>query len=331
MRFAPFHLSFYSVIFAIAIFFAPSYVYAAYLFKDGKFINIKEMATLPVEEHYNLGIQALQTNNWNEAIHQFRIVTINFPESSWGKDAFYFLAVSYFQDGDMDLANRNFSEYLQTNSNPQYFEECFRYKLAIADAFKKGHKRHLFGYETLPQWVPDKDLSIAIYDEITHALPNHELAAKAHLSKADHLRKQQEFRPSIESLQTIIRKFPKSEFASKAYTQIAKIYLCQAALDTHNPDILALAEINRKKFRQDFPRDQNLHLVDTYITQMQEVFATALYETGQLYERKKQPKAAVLYYHNGCCQFPNTKAATLCKERFNELQEYAKELQLTTP
>ena len=304
---------------------------AAYLYKDGKFIHTQDMATLPVEEHYNLGMQALQDKNWIEAIHQFRVVTINFPLSSWGKEAFYFLAISYFQEGDKDLANQNLSEYLRSNSNPKYFEETFSYKLAIADAFKNGEKRHLFGYEKLPQWMPDKDLSITIYDEIIQSLPNHELAAKALLSKADHLKKQQEYRQSIESLQQIIRKFPKSEFASKAYAHIAKVYLQQAKQDAHNPDILALAIINKKKFSQDFPRDQKLAQVDAAIVEMKEIFATALYDIGQLYERKKQPKASVLYYHNAITQFPDTKVALLCKERLNELHEHAEDLKLSTP
>lgn len=312
------------VIFAVC-----SSLQAGYLFKDGKFIHTKDMATLSVEEHYNLGIEAIKEKNWVEAIHQFRVVTINFPLSSWGKEAFYFLAISYFQDGDKDLANQNLSEYLRLNANPKFFEESFQYKLAIADAFKNGEKRHLFGYEKLPQWMPDRDLSITIYDEIIQSLPNHELAAKALLSKADLLQSKQEWRQSIESLQQIIRKFPKSEYASSAYANIATVYLEQAKQDAHNPDILALAIINKKKFSQDFARDQKLDAVDTSICEMKEIFAQALYDIGQLYERKKQPKASVLYYHSAISQFPDTKVATLCKERLNELHEHAEELKLS--
>jgi outer membrane protein assembly factor BamD (BamD/ComL family) len=308
-----------------------SSVDAGYLFKDGRFIHTKEMATLPVEEHYSLGMTALQNQNWEEAVYQFRIVIINFPDSSWGKEAFYFLGVSYFHHGDKDLANENFSKYLHENANPKYFEESFRYKLAIGDAFKKGEKRHLFGYENLPQWMPDKDHSITIYDEVIQSLPNHELSAKALLAKADHLRKELQFRPAIENLQLVIRKFPKSEYASKAYAHIAKVYLEQAKQDSNNPDILQLALINKKKFTQEFPRDKKLPAIESGIAEMKELFATALYETGQLYERKKQPKAAVLYYHNATTQFPDTKIALLCKERLTELHQHAEELTLSIP
>lgn len=301
---------------------------AAYIFNNGRLIDAKDIATLPVDEHYNLGVQALTKKDWEEAIHQFRIVTINFPLTSWGKESYYFLAVAYFQHDDMDMANQNLSTYLQENANPTYFEETFQYKLAIADAFKKGAKRHLFGYEKLPAWMPDQDLALTIYDEIIASLPNNEIAAKALLSKGDLLRKREEFRPSIDAYSQVIRKFPKSESSSNAYWLISKVYLQQAELDVHNPDILALAQINLKKFMQDFPRDEKIQKAEDNLHNMKEIFATALFETGQFYERKKQPKASVLYYHNAIMQFPDTKVAKNCKERMDALQSYVDEIEL---
>lgn len=302
---------------------------AAYVFRNGKLIDAKDLATLPVEEHYNMGINALNNKDFNEAKHQFRIVTINFPHTSWGKEGFYFLGASYYHDDDKDLANQSFSAYLQENPNPKYFEETFQYKLAIADAFKKGAKRHIFGFEKLPAWMPDKDLAIAIYDEIISSLPNNDMAAKAYLSKADLLRKREEYRSSIEAFQQIIRKFPRSDFAAKAYVQIARTYLQQAQIDVHNPDILPLAQINLKKFTQDFPRDEKIKQAEENLLEMKEIFACALFETGQFYERKKQPKASVLYYHSAIVQFPDTKVAASCKERIEALQPYADEIQLS--
>lgn len=303
---------------------------AAYVLRNGKLIDVKDLATLPVEDHYNLGVAALTKEDWNEAIHQFRIVTINFPATSWGKEAYYFLGVAYFQADDKDMANQNLSSYLQENAHPTYFEETFQYKLAIADAFKKGAKRHLFGYEKLPAWMPDKDLALSIYDEIIASLPNNDIAAKALLSKGDLLRRREEFRPSIDAYNQVIRKFPKSEFAATAYSLISRVYLQQAQIDVHNPDILPLAQINIKKFAQDFPRDEKIQKAEDMLHEMKEIFANALYDTGQFYERKKQPKASVLYYHTATIQFPDTKVAKSCKERLDALQPYADEIELTT-
>ncbi len=301
---------------------------AAYVLKNGRLIDTKDIATLPVEDHYNLGTRALNAENWEEAVHQFRVVTINFPDSSWAKEAYYFLGVSYYYADDKDLANQNLSTYLQENAHPNFFEETFQYKLAIADAFKKGAKRHLFGHEKMPAWMPDTDLALTIYDEIITSLPHSETAAKALLSKGDLLRKREEFRSSIDTYNQVIRKFPKTEHASNAYSLISRVYLLQAQVDVHNPDILPLAQINLKKFIQDFPRDEKIQKTEDNLHEMKEIFANALYETGQFYERKKQPKASVLYYHTSLMQFPDTQVAKSCKERLDALKPYADEIEL---
>ena len=302
---------------------------AAYILKNGKLIDTKDIATLPVEEHYNLGVAALNKKDWEEAVHQFRIVTINFPDTSWAKESYYFLGVSYYQVDDKDMANQNFSTYLQENAHPTYYEETFQYKLAIGDAFfRKGAKRHFFGMEKLPAWMPDKDLALAIYEEVIASMPHNDLAAKALLSKGDLLRKREEFRQSIDAYNQVIRKFARTEFAATAYARIARGYLQQAELDTHNPDILALAQINLKKFAQDFPRDDKVQKAEDMLHEMREIFASALFETGQFYERKKQPKASVLYYHTAATDYPDTKVAKSCKERLDALQPYCEEIEL---
>jgi outer membrane protein assembly factor BamD (BamD/ComL family) len=304
---------------------------AAYVLRNGKLIDTKDIATLTVEEHYRLGVAALEKKDWEEAIHQFRIVTINFPQTSWGKEAYYFLGVSYYQSGDKDLANQNLTTYLKENSHPNYFEETFQYKLAIADAFKKGARRHLWGMEKMPAWMPDKDLAIEIYDEIITSLPNNELAAKALISKGDLLRKREDYRQAIEAYTQVVRKFPRTEVAALCYGKISRSYLQQAQADVHNPDILPLAQINLKRFSQDFPQGEKVQQVEDNLHEMKEIFANALFETGQFYERKKQPKASVLYYHTACVQFPDTKIAKNCRERLDALQAYVEEIQLNTP
>jgi outer membrane protein assembly factor BamD (BamD/ComL family) len=314
-----------------ALFFFSAPLFAAYIIKNGTFIDTKDLATLSVEEHYNLGIAAIEAKNWQEAVHQFRVVTINFPLSSWASEASYFLGISYFHTDDYELADKNISLYLRENQNPKYFEECFQYKLAIANAFASGAKKHLFGVEKMPQWIGAEELALPLYDEIASSLPNHELAAKALLAKASYQHQTEQFKESIETCQTLIKKFPHSEFAARGYASTSLNYYKLAQQDTNNPDILPLAEINLRKFSQEFPRDEQIQVAQNQIVEIKELLANALFETGRFYERKKQPKASVLYYHRACMQYPETKAAACSKERLQQLDSYVKEIALAPP
>ncbi len=308
----------------MCVFFVITYcpIHAGYLYKNGKLIDEKYIATLPLEEHYALGIKALKEKNWEEAATQFRIVTINFPTATRTKDAYYFLGVCLYHQGDEDSANDNFNSYLKIENSPKYFEETFQYKLAIANAFKNGARKHLFGFEKMPRVFSSRSHAIEIYDEIIAALPNHELAAKALMGKAQVLSQKERYRESIEAYQTVIRKFPKTEYAAKSYSAISEVFLKQSNCELQNPDILALAQINAKKFAQDFPRDENVQNSQEKISEMKELLAQELYETGCLYERKKEPGASVLYYQAAIDEYPNTKVAQKCKERLHSLEKY---------
>ena len=294
---------------------------AAYVFQNGKLMDVKEAATHTLEEHYTLGIEAIKKKEWKEAITQFRIVTINFPDAIQSKEAFYFLGVSYYHNEEMDLANENFSEYLKKEATPKYFEQVFQYKLAIADAFKNGAKKHLFGARVLPQLMGDKDLAIALYDEVANTFPNDELAAKAWLAKGELFREKENFRQAIEAYQTVIKKFSRTDFAAMAYTAISDAYFNQAKLEHQNPDLLALAQINLKRFSQEFPRDARAETAQQQLSEMKESLAASIYETGCFYERKSQPQASFLYYNNVISQFPETHAAQMSKERIAVLQQ----------
>ncbi len=310
-----------------ALVFSLSSLEAAYIFKNGTIMDVRDIADRPLQDHFNLGIQALQKKDYKEAVRQFRICVLNFPEADLGQEALYYLGVSYFHEGDMDLANRKLSAYLEKHITSKHFEECFRYKMAIADAFKHGARKHLFGYEKMPQVFSSKDEAIKIYDEVVQALTNHSLAAEALFSKASLLRKEKSYKLAIEAYNTLIKKFPKHDLACKCYLKIAEVYYKQSHSEFHNPDLLQLSELNIKKFKQGFPKDaQGLAAAEKYLQEMQEVYATGLYETGCLYERKDAPKASVLYYQEAIAAFPNTKIAAQCHARLAALQSYADEM-----
>src|SRR5690242_10262441 len=105
---------------------------APYMLKNGHLIDVQDMATLPIDQHLALGMEALKQKNWQEAVHQFRILTTSFPGADLAKEGHYFLGVAYYHLGDADLANRNLSLYLVENEGGDHYLETLQYKLAIA-------------------------------------------------------------------------------------------------------------------------------------------------------------------------------------------------------
>jgi outer membrane protein assembly factor BamD (BamD/ComL family) len=293
---------------------------AAFTIKNGKIMNAEVVATMSVQEHYGLLLEAVQNENWDVVIQQSTIMIQNFPDSPFYQEAFYFIAMGFFYQGDYDIANQYLSTYLKKQTALQHFREAIELKFQIADKFCNGYKKHIGGLELLPRWMPAKDEAIEIYDEVINALPNDELAAKALFGKGKLILDDEEYTSSIETFQTLIRRFPKHPLAPDAYVEIARVYLIESKERYPDIDFLDLAKLNLKKFQQDFPSDDRLVIAETILADMQEVFAKSLYENAQFYERTKKPHASVLYYAKIVKDYPNTKTAELSKKRLQALR-----------
>ncbi len=306
------YLVFTSMLFA-------SFAEGAFKLRNGKLIDADVVATLPVQEHFNRGIEAINQENWKEAARQFKVITLTFPDTPYGADSYYYLGVAEYNLDEFDFANEAFTAYLKAKNNPKFFQEAIEYKFAIADRLGAGSKKRFLGTKKLPKWASGTSLALEIYDEVITALPCHDLAARALYSKGSLLWNQKQYKRSIEAFQMIIKRFPKHELAPESYVTIAKIYLEQSRTEFQNPDVLEFAQINLTRFRHDFPRDERISEVEGDVLAVKEIYANGLYETGLFYERIDKPKASLIYYQNAIKRFPETMVAIKCIERLEVL------------
>lgn len=308
----------YWVLFAALLFISPAE--AAYVVKGYKLVDADDVASLPAQEHFTLGKKALDEHNWDEAVRQYRMVTSSYPNSPYTAESFFNLGVAYYNLQELDFANEAFTSYLHAKNNPRLFQEAVEYKCAIADQLAAGARRRFWGTKKLPKWASGTNLALQIYDEVIAALPSHEIAARALYSKGSLNWQLKQYRQSVEAFQMVIKRFPKNELAPEAYVAISKVYLEQSRYEFQNPDVLAFAQINLRRFKNDFPREERVAEVEADLLAIKEIYANGLYETGQFYERIHKPKAAVIYYHNAIQQFPETKVAGQCRQRLDKLK-----------
>lgn len=294
---------------------------AAYALKEGKLIHEEELATMSVQEHYGEALKAFHDKNWEELIRQSVIISTSFPSTPFAHEAQFFLGKGCFELRDLDLASRHLTKYLKKQEISNHFEETIALKLAIAEAFRSGARKHVMGLKALPKWAPTSEDALKIYDEVVSAVPGHELAAKAFLGKALLLMHKREFSEAVENFQILIRRFPRSELAAEAFMHIQKCYLQQAQEEFPNPDLLDLAKLNINKFTAEFPAHEKVPLAEDSLKEMKEFFAHQMLEEGHFFERTKKPHAALIYYLRILRDFPMTDVAKSLESKIAELRK----------
>lgn len=281
--------------------------------------SAKPLPKVTAEQRYNRGVASFKKKDWSEAAKQFSIVAEEYPDFILSNDCHYHTGVAYYQMEEYDLANTYFDNYLKIKSDPKFFQEVISYKFSIAEKFRGGAKRRPFGQKVLPKLLSANEQALELYDEVIAALPSHDLATQSLFYKGCLLWKMGDFRGAIDSYQLLIRRFAKHELAPQAYLNITKVYLDQSKHEFQNPDLIALAEVNVKKFEIDYPRDERVDEAYNEVRLIKEVYAKGLFETGQFYEIKGKPQAATIYYENAIRQFPDSSIAKCCKRRLQKI------------
>lgn len=281
--------------------------------------------TGPSVQEYNSALQqAIAAGEWWSVIDYADIISYNFPTSPFAKEVSYIMGEAYYKLNQLEYANDCFTAYLNHVTSPKHFEEAIEYKFNIAERFATGSKKRLFSSSKMPAWLPAEEDSIPIFDEVIAALPHSEFAAKSLLSKARIQTYMEDYKPAIETLDLLIRRFPKHELAAAAYLEKNKIYLVQCQAQNLDPDMLDLTEVNLRKFRLAFPRESRLVEAEKIFSEMQELFAQNLYETGSFFERTKKLPASIIYYTKVISKYPNTEAATASRDKLETLQPSGK-------
>lgn len=291
--------------------------------------NEKLTSNISDMEYFNSAVAHMEHKGWRDALEDLSAIREYYPHSQMYNDAIYFQAVCHYQLLEYGVANRQLTEYLNNKYKLKFFEDALKYKLEIANKFKDGAKKHLFDSDKFPKWLPAKEDALAIYDEIISMVPSHDLAAQALYEKGSLLHRMQDYKSSLETLGSVIKKFPKHPLTPDAYLEISEIYYEQSHSEYRNTDLLEMAQIHLKKFIQNFPRDEKVEIAKKYYQDMREIHAKGLYEIGMFYERTHKPKASVIYYVTAIEQFPNSPSADLCKERLQYLDKELDDLQVS--
>lgn len=268
-----------------------------------------EEQKVSVQEYYRFMQEAIDDKDWWAAIDFAELVFYHFPDSPYGKEIPYFIGMAYYNLNQHELANNALSEYLKNSTSPKHFEEALQAKFEIAEFFHEGGKKRLFGSHKLPAILSAHEDAIEIYDTVISSLPHHENAIRSLLHKAESQAYLEDFKESIESLQILIRRFPKHQLTPEAYLQINKVYLQQSKKEHLDPDLLDLAADNLRKFRSAFPRDSRIKDAEAIYSATQELFAKNLFETGEFFQRRKKENASMIYFSKIIKQYPNTETA----------------------
>lgn len=137
-----------------------------------------------------------------------------------------------------------------------------------------------------------------------------------------------EYAQAIAEFDYLIRNFPRSDQLEEAYFYRAKAYVDGAP--GHEKDLSDLERAIRyfDEFLTQYPNSKHTENVRKEILAARNLLAKKELESGKLYEKLKEPNAAIYYYKYILERYPETQSASEAKYRSARIHEkYGREEQ----
>jgi outer membrane protein assembly factor BamD (BamD/ComL family) len=263
----------------------------------------------PSEDIYRKVVEAYQAHDWETVKKEGSLLVRHYPHSPFAQDVYFYLGTGLYQLRTFDQSDLYISKYLATEGASRHFEEAMLIKYRIARGYQRGKMKPLFGFRPLPNIFGAKEDALKIYDEIIASMPRHDLAAQSLYYKGHLLLTQKNYQESVETFQTLIRRFPKHTLAVDGYLAVLDVYLMRAKKDFADPDLLDLAFVNQRQFKQHFPTEGRVEDGEAKILQLKEMLAQDLMKVAKFYKKSKKIDAIKLYYTAIIERYPETACA----------------------
>ncbi|MBI3508364.1 MAG: outer membrane protein assembly factor BamD [Chlamydiia bacterium] len=263
---------------------------------------------------------AIEKQDWWGVVDYADLLAYCFPLNPLAQESAFTVGEAFIHLDQLELANRYFTAYLNRTTAPKQFEKAIECKFWIAEQFFNGAKKRLFNSHKMPKWVSAKEDALQIYDEVILARPHSEMGAQSLLHKALIQKEFGDYKESLETLDLLIRRFPKHDLAAQAFVEKNRLYLDQCQNESLNPTLLDLAFVNLEKFKLAFPREMRIEEAEKPLLEIRESFAQNLLETGKFFQKTKKIPASIIYYTKVIAKYPETKAAGVAREKLEDLQ-----------
>ena len=276
---------------------------------------------LTADQTLELLMEQVALQNWRKVVEISKYMEYELLDAPATFEGIYQAGIAYFEMGSFQDANKKFKTYLQRSPHSPHLEDVMNYKYQMAESYRHGLKKPIFGIEKLPNLLSAQKDAIDLYGEVANGVPHQEIATYSLLHKGTLQVEAEEFDEALETLQSLQRRFPKHTCAKDSYVLASKIYLIKAVEEFPDSNLIEMAKINLRNFEREFPGSDLDIKIKENLLNLQEIFAKDLVEIMDFYLRTNKVGAARLYAERILRTYPDTSSA---KKAMTMLSKIAK-------
>jgi outer membrane protein assembly factor BamD len=253
--------------------------------------------------------------DYKRAMLAYYSLTRKFPRSGAAAEAQLKAGDMAVQAGDYDRGYTLYNEYLTKYPKGEDFDQALQGMYEIGQKFLEGARRQLFGVKTFPSMVRAQQ----IFENIVKTAPFSKWAPLAQFYAGQALEKQGHPDDAIAAYEEVISRYPTDPAAADAQYQIGYVYMVESrtAYDKAAAD---KAQDAFEDFLAANPNSEKAPQAQDDIKALQAHENSNAVQVAKYYDKKKDYKAAVIYYEEVIKEQPGTPDAKAAESRISELK-----------
>jgi outer membrane protein assembly factor BamD len=261
--------------------------------------------------------------NYKQASLAYEALARKFPRSGAAAQAQLKAGQMASQDGDYDRAYKMFDDYLAKYPKGDDFDNALEGMYDVGQKFLEGAKRKLLGVKTFSSMARAQQ----IFENIVKTAPFSKWAPLAQFYAGQALEKQGQPDSAVAAYQEVISRYPTDPAAADAQYQIGYVYLVQART-AYDKSSATKAQDAFEDFLARYPNSEKAAQAQDNIKALQAKENSNAVEIAKFYDKRKNYKAAVIYYNEVIKEQPGTPDAAAAEERIKELKAQVGDAQL---
>ncbi len=198
----------------------------------------------------------------------------------------------------------------------EHFPEAIEAQFRIGELYVNGKKIKLFGVKL----GTSMDSAVEIFAGIVRSAPYGRYTARAQFDIGRAREKQGSGDLAMTAYQAVVEKFPNDPLAVDAQYQIGYIYLKAAKGGSYDPNAAEKARTAFQDFLFRYPKSEKAPQAQENLRKLNQVQVGNSLEIAKFYDKRKEYRAAVIYYNEVIRQQPGSPASDVAKKRIDQLR-----------
>ena len=245
-----------------------------------------------------------KAGDYHRAMLAYYELTRKFPRSGAAADSLLKAGDTGVEAGDYDHAYAYYNEYLSKYPKGEDFDKALEGMYDIGQKFLEGAKRRMFGLKTFPSMARAQQ----IFESIVKTAPFSKWAPLAQFYVGQALEKQGQPDQALAAYDEVISRYPTDPAAADAQYQIGYVYLVESRT-AYDKAAATKAQDAFEDFLARYPTSEKAPQAQDNLKTLQNRENTNAVIVAKYYDKKKNYKAAVIYYNEVIKEQPGSPDA----------------------